>query len=155
MRRPASSARGSRPSDPAEIVLQNPGRHREAAARRLRPWLARVVAELAPGAASLGVRFTSDAEMRRLNCRHRGRDHTTDVLSFPGGPTAEGPHLGDVVIAVPQARRQARAAGHGVGRELRSLLLHGILHCLGYDHATDRGEMRRRERRLRRRWLDD
>lgn len=138
-----------------EIVLQNPRRYREAAAGRVRPWLERVVAALAPGAASLGVRFTSDAEMRRLNARHRGQDRTTDVLSFPGGPTADGRHLGDLVIAVPQARRQARAAGHGVARELRALLLHGILHCLGYDHETDRGEMRRRERRLRRRWLDD
>jgi probable rRNA maturation factor len=138
-----------------EIVLQNPRRYREAAAGRVRPWLARVLAELAPGAASLGVRFTSDAEMRRLNARHRGQDRTTDVLSFPGGATADGRHLGDLVIAVPQARRQAREAGHGVSTELRSLLLHGILHCLGYDHETDRGEMRRRERRLRRRWLDD
>ena len=79
-------------------------------------------------------------------------DAATDVLSFPGGATPEGRHLGDMVVAVPTARRQAAAAGHPVERELRSLLLHGVLHCLGHDHETDDGDMERLERRLRRRW---
>jgi probable rRNA maturation factor len=55
---------------------------------------------------------------------------------------------------VPQATRQAEVAGHSLARELRILLLHGVLHCLGHDHETDDGEMDRLERRLRRRWLD-
>jgi probable rRNA maturation factor len=137
-----------------EIVLQNPNRYPEAGARRLRPWLARLVAALAPGAGSLGVRFASDREVRRANRDFRGKDKATDVLSFPGeeGPTAEA-HLGDILISVPTARRQAAAAGHPVERELRLLLLHGVLHCLGYDHETDQGEMDRLERRLRRTWL--
>ena len=59
------------------------------------------------------------------------------------------------MISVPTARRQARAAGHSAERELRLLLLHGVLHCLGYDHETDEGEMERLERRLRRRWLEE
>lgn len=139
----------------AEIVLDNPYRYREAGARRVRPWLARLVAELAPGAASLGVRFTGDREIRRVNRDYRGRDVATDVLSFPGGDGPEGRHLGDLVISVPAARRQAAAAGHAVERELAMLLLHGVLHCLGHDHETDRGEMERLERRLRRRWIDD
>lgn len=132
-----------------EIVLQNPSHYPEAAARRLRPWLTRLVAALAPEAESLGVRFTGDREMRRVNREFRGQDKTTDVLSFPG----EEGHLGDVLISVPMARRQAAAAGHRVEGEIKTLLLHGVLHCLGYDHETDQGEMERLEGRLRRTWL--
>lgn len=145
-----------------EIVLQNPNRYPEAQARRLRPWLERLVAGLAPEARSLGVRFAGDRELRRWNRELRGKDRPTDVLSFPGDPedpdNLETPentgHLGDILISVPVARRQAAAAGHGVDRELRVLLLHGLLHCLGYDHETDQGEMERLERRLRRTWID-
>ncbi len=138
-----------------------------------------MVAELAPQAESLAVRFVSDREMRRLNAAFRRRDEPTDVLSFPGdaepappGGTAVGAapgappgdvhlgdvhlgdvHLGDVVVSVPAARRQARRLGHSVETELRILTLHGVLHCLGYDHETDDGTMERLERRLRRRWV--
>lgn len=137
-----------------EIVLQNPNRYPEARARRVRPWLERLLAELAPGAASFGVRFTGDREMLRTNRGFRSQEKTTDVLSFPGGATPDGRHLGDVLISVPAARRQAAEAGHDGERELRVLLLHGVLHCLGHDHETDGGEMARLERRLRRRWID-
>jgi probable rRNA maturation factor len=133
-----------------EIVLQNPNRYPEAGSRRLRPWLARLLAEVAPGAASLGVRFASDRELRRANRSFRSKDLPTDVLSFPGDLEAADAHLGDILISVPTARRQAAAAGHPVERELRILLLHGVLHCLGHDHETDQGEMERLERRLRR-----
>ncbi|HEX6861653.1 MAG TPA: rRNA maturation RNase YbeY [Thermoanaerobaculia bacterium] len=132
-----------------EIVLQNPNRYPEASARPLRPWLEDLLAALAPEAESFGVRFASDREVRRANRSFRGKDKTTDVLSFPG----EEGHLGDVLICVPQARRQAEEAGHPVSRELKVLLLHGLLHCLGYDHETDQGEMERLERRLRRTFL--
>ncbi len=132
-----------------EIVLQNPNRYPEASARRLRPWLERLVATLAPEAESLGIRFAGDREVRRLNRTYRGKDRPTDVLSFPG----EDGHLGDILISVPVARRQAAAAGHAVERELQVLLLHGLLHCLGHDHETDGGEMERLERRLRRTWI--
>ena len=101
----------------------------------------------------VSVLLTTDAKIRRLNRRFRGKDQTTDVLSFPGEEEGEG-HLGDILISVPTARRQAAEAGHGVERELKVLLLHGILHCLGYDHETDQGEMERLERRLRKRWID-
>jgi probable rRNA maturation factor len=117
-------------------------------------WVVAVIATLAPAARSLGVKLCGDRAMRTLNREHRGKDKTTDVLSFPGGETPEGYHLGDIVISLPQAQRQAEAAGHSLARELRVLLLHGTLHCLGYDHETDGGEMDRLERRLRRRWLD-
>ena len=121
---------------------------------------------------SLTVRFVSDREMRRLNRSFRHKDKTTDVLSFPGDfetPEASGTagsgdrdgdhqplagHLGDVAISVPVARRQAEERGHSVERELRFLMLHGLLHCLGYDHETDDGTMERLEQRLRARWID-
>jgi probable rRNA maturation factor len=136
-----------------EIALQNPNRYREVDAGRLRPWLAALLAELAPPAASFAVRFVGDRAMRRANRDFRGSDATTDVLSFPGGATPEGPHLGDVLISLPAARRQT-PAGDGVDRELRRLLLHGVLHCLGYDHESDDGEMEGLERSLRREWID-
>lgn len=137
--------------DPCEIVLLNPNHYPEAGTRRLRPWLASLVADLAPEAESLGVRFVGDREMRRVNRQFRHHDKTTDVLSFPG----DEDHLGDILISVPTARRQADTAGHGVDRELKTLLLHGVLHCLGYDHETDHGEMARLERKLRRTWLHE
>jgi probable rRNA maturation factor len=144
------------PSQPlaagCEIALQNPSRYPEAGARQLRPWLALLVAAVAPQARSLGVRFSGDREVRRLNRTYRGKDKTTDVLSFPGDLAADG-HLGDILISVPVARLQAAAAGHSTEREIKILLLHGVLHCMGYDHEADEGEMERLERRLRRAWV--
>jgi probable rRNA maturation factor len=121
----------------------------------LRRWLERVVGELAPDADSVAVRFVGDRTMRRLSRVFRGKDATTDVLSFPGEATPDGLHLGDIVLSVPQAMRQAAGNGNAPSRELRVLLLHGVLHCLGYDHETDDGEMSRLEQRLRRRFLGD
>jgi len=149
----------------AEIALLNPNRYSEVSARRLRPWLERVLPQLLRerprsaldalhalsdlNACSLGVRFAGDRAMRRANREFRGKDQTTDVLSFPG----DGAHLGDILISVPQARRQAAAAGRDPAREIQVLLLHGLLHCLGHDHEVDGGEMERLERQLRRRWI--
>lgn len=141
-----------------EIVLQNPNRYPEAGARRLRPWLERLTAALVEqeGPVSLGVRFASDREVHRVNRDYRGKDKPTDVLSFPGEAMPDGSrHLGDVLISVPTARRQAEVRGHSAERELKVLLLHGLLHCLGYDHEADQGEMERLERRLRRTWIGD
>jgi len=119
----------------------------------LAAWLEDLVAELAPDADSFAVRFAGDRAVREMNRDFRGKDRTTDVLSFAGGQSGEGRHLGDVVVSVPQASRQAAAGGHTLERELRTLLLHGVLHCLGHDHEADDGEMDELERRLRRRWL--
>jgi rRNA maturation RNase YbeY len=140
---------------PKDIVLQNPGRFRRLDTDALADWLRSLLSELAPRTASFGVRFVNDPDMRDLNLRYRGQDKVTDVLSFPGGDSPEGHHLGDLVISVPTARRQAAAKGLSEQRELRALLLHGVLHCLGYDHETDQGAMSRLERRLRARWVGD
>ena len=136
-----------------EVLLSGSSRFPDVRPRVLRWWLVELLGELAPGAESFAVRFVGDRAMRAMNRDFRGRDETTDVLSFPGGITPEGRHLGDVVISVPQAKRQAGEKGHPTEQELRFLLLHGVLHCLGHDHETDGGEMERLERRLQERWI--
>lgn len=161
---PALSADRSAAPRPAtlELAIHNPGGYPGLGLRALRRWLTALVAELAPQATSLGVLLSSDRRLAELN-RYRAKTGPTDVLSFPGEHDGDddvassellGVHLGDIAISVPTARRQAAAAGHSLERELRILLLHGVLHCLGHDHETDGGEMERLERRLRRRWLD-
>lgn len=90
------------------------------------------------------ILVTDDARMQALNAQYRNKDKTTDVLSFPSDlPLGyDGPrHLGDIVISLPQAQRQADELGQSLVRELQFLLLHGVLHLLGYDHETDNGEM--------------
>jgi probable rRNA maturation factor len=123
------------------------------------PGLARWLAATAPrrAAGEVAVALVGDRRVRELNRTYRGVDRTTDVLSFPADGAAEthrpspsSSHLGDIVIATGLAQRQARAAGHGLGTELRVLALHGLLHLLGYDHERDGGRMARVERRLRR-----
>ena len=85
--------------------------------------------------------------MRRLNRSYRRRDRSTDVLAFPGdGQTL----LGDIVVSVPYAAREAARRGDPVLREVDRLLLHGFLHLMGYDHVVDHGEMNALEARLRR-----
>ena len=101
--------------------------------------------------------IAGDAELRRLNLKFLGNDYPTDVLSFPGPDPqkrrvprlAPGPHLGDIAISFPRARAQARAFGHDAGQEIQILMLHGLLHLLGMDHATDGGRMARAEKRWR------
>lgn len=85
-----------------------------------------------------------------LNRQYRGHDYATDVLSFSylDETVAGQPFLGEIVIAPEIARRQARNWRSGPEREIRKLLVHGILHLLGYDHETDNGEMNRLQRRF-------
>jgi probable rRNA maturation factor len=92
-----------------------------------------------------------DRGIRTLNARYRGKDRATDVLSFPGPGGEAG--LGDIVISVPTAKRNAARLGRSLADELDVLALHGFLHVLGYDHETDDGTMDRLEARLRRRIL--
>lgn len=105
--------------------------------------------------AGVTVAFVSDRAMRELNWRWRGKRGTTDVLSFPSVQNEfeklEGLTLGDVVISVEQAARQAAEHDLSFEMEVAQLILHGVLHLCGYDHETDKGEMNRLELRLRRR----
>jgi probable rRNA maturation factor len=103
---------------------------------------------------SATVAFVSDRAMRELNRLWRHKRGTTDVLSFPAEQDEfeklEGASLGDVVISVEQAARQAKENGLTLDEEIAQLILHGLLHLCGYDHETDQGEMNRLELRLRR-----
>ncbi len=117
-------------------------------ARRVRGLLARIARLTASPAREVSVFFCGDRRMRRLNRRYRGKDCPTEVLAFPG--EAQG-LLGDIVISVPYASREARRRGEPMPRELDRLLLHGFLHLSGYDHETDDGEMEALEAKLRRR----
>ena len=102
-------------------------------------------------ATELTIVLAGDATVRRLNRVFRKKDKTTDVLSFPeSGPrTPDGARpLGEIVISVPQAARQAKASGHSLATELRVLVIHGYLHLLGYDHEVDEGTMMRLQARL-------
>lgn len=105
--------------------------------------------------ASLSVVITDDAEIQVLNRQFRGIDAPTDVLSFGQEPTEAGPeqagfsfvtaqeeppYLGDVILSYPRAVEQAVEHGHSTEQELRLLIVHGVLHLLGYDHATPEQE---------------
>lgn len=94
--------------------------------------------------------IAGDRELRQLNRDFLGKDYATDVLSFPAGEP--GGALGDLAISVNRARVQAKSRGHELRQELCVLMLHGLLHLLGFDHEIDRGRMRRVEARWRRRF---
>jgi probable rRNA maturation factor len=91
-----------------------------------------VAARLPADEATVAVRITDDEEMRRLNRTYAGDDHATDVLSFEG----DGAHVGDIAISWPRVVEQAQEWGHTEMDEMSVLLVHGLLHLLGWDHAT-------------------
>jgi probable rRNA maturation factor len=115
---------------------------------------------------SFGICFVTDAEIARWNRAYRGKNRPTDVLSFPADEFAErrklrkptvgrkaepaSSYLGDIAIAPSVARRNSRKFGRTLDEELRILILHGMLHLMGYDHEMDNGQMERREHHLRR-----
>jgi probable rRNA maturation factor len=118
---------------------------------RLRAFLREVAPALGASAGSATVALVTDGRMRTLNRDFRGLDKPTDVLSFRSARKGDSRgYLGDIVISVETAERQARRLRSSLPRELEILALHGFLHLLGYDHETDDGEMRRLEYRLRR-----
>src|SRR2546425_10837366 len=135
------------------------------ARRPLESFLRRVKNELGFDEAGVTVCLVSDAEIARMNETFRKKKGPTDVLSFPAAarprprslPRATskqkaGELLGDIAIAPATPRRYARKHGRTLPAELRVLILHGVLHLMGYDHEADRGEMDRVERKLRKRF---
>jgi probable rRNA maturation factor len=139
---------------PLETNLLNRQRKVSVDRASLSAFLARLV-ECCPAkhAASWSVCLVSDRRIRELNREFRARDQATDVLSFPDDdqPDPDGTrYLGDVVISVATAERQAGEAGHSLDEELQILALHGYLHLMGHDHETDDGTMLRLQRRLER-----
>ena len=108
-------------------------------------------AKAKPMAYAVGLRMTDDEEVRKLNLEYRGKDATTDVLSFAheevgkweveSGKTASR-NLGDIVISLPQVRRQAKMIGRRTQDELALMVVHGTLHLLGFDHESLEDETR-------------
>jgi probable rRNA maturation factor len=95
------------------------------------------------------VLLTTDASIRGLNRRFRGKNKATDVLSFPAEGLGTEGIAGDLAISVTTALGQAAEQGHSLSTEIKVLILHGLLHLAGYDHEVDDGKMARRERVLR------
>jgi len=121
-----------------------------------------LLSALGLGGSELSLLLVGDGEMRMLNRRYRGRDRATDVLSFPlhelvpgaslpadAGAVPAARLLGDVVISIDTARRQARTSRRPLAWRLEALLIHGVLHLLGFDHEVSPVEARRMERKAR------
>jgi rRNA maturation RNase YbeY len=143
---------------------------RQAVLRRLAE---RVLSAVGEAQSELSIDLVGDGRMRRLNCQYRKKDRTTDVLAFAmrdihagerQGARDKRPRvkrkmllsqaahlvpdmLGDVVISVPTARRQAKEGGRSLSEEMAWLLVHGVLHLCGYDHERSDAEARRMKRR--------
>jgi probable rRNA maturation factor len=161
-------------------MILNRQRNVRISLRDLREFLSRARRALRLPAESVTVCLVTNSDMARWNRSYRGKKGATDVLSFPADEGKErhsmqrkqrkpragrsrflsstspissastASYLGDIAIAPVVARRNARRFGRTFGEEMRILILHGMLHLMGYDHETDTGEMDRRERRLRR-----
>lgn len=113
-----------------------------------------VLRELKLTPENLSIGFVSNSVITKLNKKYRKKSKATDVLSFPAQPFARRPNrnkfLGDIAIAPAVARSYAKKNGRSFQTELCVLILHGLLHLLGYDHEADRGQMDRVEHKLRR-----
>jgi probable rRNA maturation factor len=135
-----------------DVVVSMRGRRVPTLAVRLRRSARRVLEALRLPDAELSLLLVSDPVMRTLNRDWRGKDRSTDVLSFSqreGDGGAPAQLLGDVVISVDTAKRQAAERGESLVRESERLLIHGVLHLLGYDHEVSEQEARRMQRRER------
>jgi len=133
------------------LVVRNLQRRFKVDRRELESFLSCVAGSTGARESSATLALVGDARIQELNRDYRGYNEPTDVLSFHGvGESAD--YLGDIVISVETADRQARRRRSNLKRELKVLTLHGFLHLLGYDHDNDDGEMRRIEYRLRRRF---
>jgi probable rRNA maturation factor len=154
-------------------MIVNRQRRVRVSVRGLEQFLELARRRLRISAEAVTVCLVSDSEMARWNSAYRGKKSPTDVLSFsPNGPEPNRPkrpkrkrraqrkplrgpipnpsYLGDIAIAPAVARRNARSFSRSFDTEMRILILHGMLHLMGYDHETDAGQMDRRERQLRR-----
>lgn len=157
-------------------MILNRQRKVRVARRPLEEFLRRIQEAMNLCGAEVTICLVSDAEIARMNESFRKKKGPTDVLSFPaaenenegkkifkaGGKKSKDSgkrkskyrekYLGDIAIAPETAKRYAKKNGRTLREELRVLILHGVLHLLGYDHETDRGEMDRIERKMRRRF---
>jgi probable rRNA maturation factor len=150
-------------------MIVNRQRRVRVSTQALDKFLRSVLRRLRLPADGLTISCVSNSEMARWNRTYRGKKRATDVLSFPvdavravrreghrrgrgrAEVSARG-YLGDIAIAPAVARENARRLGRSFDDEMRILILHGVLHLMGYDHEADSGQMERFERRLRHEW---
>jgi probable rRNA maturation factor len=136
---------------PVEIVRQGSGK--KVSTRKLKTIALKILQLIEQDRAELSLAIVGNQEMQELNAKFRNKDYPTDVLSFPSDavvPTGARV-LGDVIISVDKAQDQAKERGRTLDEEMVTLLIHGILHLLGYDHERspkDAGTMHRREKKL-------
>jgi probable rRNA maturation factor len=162
-------------------MILNRQRRISIAIKPLADFCQRVRRELRFPEEGVTICLVNDPAMARLNRTFRGKQGSTDVLSFPAmpGPEMTGrskrtpksslhdvsasshrrngipggdSYVGDIAISLEMARRNARRSSHALAAELRILILHGMIHLAGYDHESDQGQMDKFERRLRRRF---
>lgn len=136
---------------PVEVTRRSPAKM--PLARRLRRVALAILDITGKAETELSLVLIGNAEMQRLNAKYRKKNYPTDVLSFPveGIVPTKTPLLGDVIISVDKAGEQAKDRGHSLERETILLLIHGIVHLLGYDHersATAARAMARLEKRV-------
>lgn len=148
--RPPSRKAISNEPAPISVLIVNRQKQHKVQTEKIRNLLERAALSLKV-TGELSVVFGGDTLLRRLNRDFRFKDAPTDVLSFEGQDEDMG--LGDVIISVETARRNAAGSRHTLDRELEILALHGFLHALGFDHETDQGEMETIEKKLRARLL--
>ncbi len=129
------------------VVFRNAPRSPSLDARAVKRRAESMLASIGESRAELSVMLTDDASIHELNRKHRRKSRPTDVLAFPMDENGEGPSravrlLGDVVISLDTAARQARERRRALMDEVVHLLAHGLLHLVGYDHHTDADERR-------------
>jgi rRNA maturation RNase YbeY len=125
-----------------EILRKDAGR--KFSSRKLKTIARKVLELLEQTEAELSLALVGNAEIRKLNARYRRKDYPTDVLSFPTDDRLRAATrlLGDVVISVEKAKQQARERGRSLDEEMASLVIHGVVHLLGYDHERSAREAR-------------
>jgi probable rRNA maturation factor len=145
------------------LAIENRQRAVTVAIAPLEVFFRKICGEIGLGYSPASVCFVTDREMKRLNGRYRKKHKTTDVLSFPSevrsrpaslessAALLRGEFLGDIAISPTVARQNGKLHGRSMAKEIRVLLLHGILHLMGYDHDSDGGKMERVEAKLQRR----
>jgi probable rRNA maturation factor len=143
----------------ASAVILNRQRKCPIPVKRLENFALRLCQRLRIPDSEFTVLLTSDHRIRHFNRNFRKRDEATDVLSFPAarqqktGGHFKNPYIGDIIISVETAQQQAIEKNHSLVTEVRTLMIHGLLHLLGHDHERDQGQMRRKELKLQRELL--
>jgi len=135
------------------VEIAHRGAGKKLPGRRLRKIAAAILTVVGQAEAELSLALIGNAEMKKLNARYRRKDYPTDVLSFPVDEKLPSPNrlLGDVIISVEKAGEQAKERGRTQDEEMVTLLIHGIVHLLGYDHersAKDARVMKRLENKI-------